>query len=106
MSTPERLCTSLTKDRNPCNTRRFAWTRFCWHHQPWAEVGLSTVLALFVGVNATWWIALRGQQWTREAVRSLEESTGVAAPPTQRFELPSLQADGRVLLGFQSYAHF
>jgi len=103
LSNPERLCTSLTNDRNPCNAGRFAWTRFCWHHQPWAEVGLSTVLALFVGVNATWFIALRGQQWTGEAVRSLEEATGAAAYPTKRFEIPTLQPDERISIGGVSY---
>src|SRR5258705_10363261 len=102
-SNPERLCTSLTNDRNPCNGRRFGWTRFWWHPQPWPEIGLSTAIALFVGVNATWFIALRGQQWTREAVRSLEEATNVSAHPTRRFEIPSLQADERVLIGAVSY---
>ena len=103
LSNPKQLCTSLTNDRNPCNDRRFGWTRFCWHHQPWPEIGLSTAIALFVGVNAIWFIALRGQQWTREAVRSLGETTDEAAHPTQRFELPSLQADERVLIGAVSY---
>jgi hypothetical protein len=103
LSNPERLCSSLTNDRNPCNAPRFGWTRFCWHHQPWPEIGLSTVIALFVGVNATWFIALRGQQWTREAVRSLEEATNEAAHPTRRFEIPSLQPDERVLIGSVSY---
>lgn len=61
------------------------------------------MIALFVGVNATWFIALRGQQWTGEAVRSLEEATYGAAHPTPRFELPRLQTDERVLIGAVSY---
>jgi hypothetical protein len=61
------------------------------------------VVALFVGVNATWFLALRGQQWTREAVRSLGEPTVEAAHPTQRFEIPSLQEDERILIGAVSY---
>jgi hypothetical protein len=65
---------------------RFGWSRFCWHHQPWAEVGLATVIALFVGVNATWFIALRGAEFTREIAESLGGSL------TPNFDLPSLHA--------------
>jgi len=69
------LCSSLTHDRTPCNARRVGWTRFCWHHQPWREIGLSTVIALLVGVNATWFIALRMSQLANEIARSSQGST-------------------------------
>jgi hypothetical protein len=91
------LCTSLTKDRRPCDSRRFGWSRFCWHHQPWTEVGLATVIALFVGVNATWFIALRGAEFTRKITESLGGSL------TPNFDLPSLHAGDRVAIGSVSY---
>jgi len=93
------LCTSLTTDRKPCNGRRFGWSHFCWYHQPWTEIGIGTVIALFVGVNATWFIALRGEQLTRKFAESLGGSLA------QNFELPSLHAGERILIGTVSYAN-
>src|SRR5262249_15057291 len=87
----DNLCTPLTHDRTPCDAGRFGWSRFCWSHQPWTEVGLSTVIALLVGVNATWFIAVRGAQWTREVARLSEASTSPKVQLHQAFELPSLR---------------
>ena len=104
MTNSKDLCTSLTHDRRPCNHSRFGWSRFCWKHQPWTEVGLSTVISLLVGVNATWFIALRGSQWTREATSRLSEgSTNKSSRPTRNLELPSLHDGERVLIGSVSY---
>jgi hypothetical protein len=91
------LCTSVTHDRRPCDSRRFGWSRFCWYHQPWPEVGIATVIALFIGVNATWWIAVRGGEFTRE----LAESLGGSLVP--RFDLPNLHSGDRVVIGSVSY---
>ena len=101
MISPNELCTSLTKDRKPCDHPRFGWTHFCWYHQPWAEVGLSTVIALLVGVNATWFIALRGQQWTGDLAALVSQRS--TPHEGRNFELPTLQAGERVLIGSVSY---
>jgi len=84
LSNANQLCTSVTHDRRPCNDRRFGWTRFCWHHLPWAEIGLSAI-AMVVAVNAIWLIAL--QLWTRDAVQALERTTDTAHP-AQHLNLP------------------
>ena len=57
------------------------------------------MIALFVGVNATWFIALRGEQLTRKFAESLGGSLA------QNFELPSLHAGERILIGTVSYAN-
>ena len=105
MTNSKDLCTSLTKDRRPCNHRRFGWSRFCWNHQPWAEVGLATVISLLVGVNAAWFIALRGAQWTREIAESFGGSRDETPHVAQNFELPSLHAGERLMIGPVSYGN-
>src|SRR5262245_18580450 len=99
-SSTKALCTSLTNDRKACNQPRSGWSRFCWHHQPWAEMGLSTVIALLVGVNATWFIALRGSKLTHELADNLSERS----IHTQNFDLPSLRSGERVQIGSVSYS--
>jgi hypothetical protein len=55
------------------------------------------VIALVVGVNATWFIALRSGQFARDFAESL------GRPLAPNFELPSLHAGERVLIGTVSY---
>jgi hypothetical protein len=99
------LCTSLTTDRSPCDARRIGWSRFCWHHQPWPEVGIATVIALIVVVNGTWFVALRGAQWTRELAARLSEGARIETSHADPgFELPGLRAGERILIGNVSYA--
>ena len=62
------------------------------------------MIALLVGVNATWFIALRGGQLAREiAARLSLDSTSGAVHQAQNLEIPRLHAGERVQIGSVSY---
>lgn len=104
MTSSKDLCTSLTADRRPCNSPRFGWSSFCWYHQPWPEIGLATVIALLVGVNATWFIAVRMGQWTRELTARISDvSTREPSHRAADFELPNLKPGERIQIGAVGY---